>query len=447
MSLSPTDSDDVFVVHRSAPLSGVVTVPGAKNSVLKLMAASILAPGETVLSNVPAIADVPVMADILRGLGADVDLDLASGVCVIRFDEDPHWRAPDDAVTRIRASISCLGPMVGRLRRCRIALPGGDNIGKRGIDMHLAGLEAMGATVIQHDDGIEVRADDLHGAQIALDFPSVGATENLVMAATVADGRTIIDNAAREPEIQDLCGFLVEMGAHIEGIGDPRIEIEGVDGLSPSSWRTCPDRIEAGTWAVAAALTRGDLLLEKVRPADLAMPLAKLRAAGAVVEEGADSLRVKADELEAVNFVTLPYPGFPTDMQPQFMVLLSQAEGTSMCTENVFESRFSFVDQFRKMGADIDIDGHHALIRGPSPLHGAVLDGLDVRAGAAGVLAGLVADGETVVRDVHHVDRGYAHFVPRLRSVGADVQRVPASEIDLPAPVEQRRSRPRDADA
>ncbi|MBW3620546.1 MAG: UDP-N-acetylglucosamine 1-carboxyvinyltransferase [Actinobacteria bacterium] len=434
MGLSPTDSADVFVVRRSAPLRGVITVPGAKNSVLKLMAASILAPGETVLSNVPAIADVPVMADILQGLGAEVTLDLDAGLCTIRFDDEPDWHAPADAVTRIRASISCLGPLVGRLRRCRIALPGGDNIGKRGIEMHLAGLEAMGASVIEHADGIEVRAEDLHGAQITLDFPSVGATENLVMAASVADGRTIIDNAAREPEIQDLCAFLVEMGARIEGIGDPRLEIEGVPELTAVSWRTCPDRIEAGTWAVAAALTHGDLLLEHVRPADLTMPLMKLRAAGAVVEEGADSLRIKAGDLEAVNFVTLPYPGFPTDMQPQFMVLLSQAQGTSMCTENVFESRFSFVEQFRKMGADIDIDGHHALIRGVAPLHGAVLDGLDVRAGAAGVLAGLVADGETIVRDVHHVDRGYGDFVPRLRSIGADVERVPASEVDLPAP-------------
>ncbi|MBW3658475.1 MAG: UDP-N-acetylglucosamine 1-carboxyvinyltransferase [Actinobacteria bacterium] len=433
MGTSPTPSDDVFVVRRSAPLSGTIRVPGAKNSVLKLMAASILAPGETVLSNVPAIADVPVMADILRGLGADVDLDLAGGVCTIVFDDEPDWHAPADAVSRIRASISCLGPLVGRVRRCRIALPGGDDIGKRGIEMHLEGLEAMGATVVQHADGVEVRAEELHGAQITLDFPSVGATENLVMAATVAEGRTIIDNAAREPEIQDLCGFLVEMGARIEGAGDPRIEVEGVPGLTAVSWRTCPDRIEAGTWAVAAALTRGDLLLENVRPGDLTMPLMKLRAAGAVVEEGADTLRVKAEDLEPVNFVTLPYPGFPTDMQPQFMVLLSQAQGTSMCTENVFESRFSFVEQFRKMGADIEIDGHHALIRGVSPLRGAVLDGLDVRAGAAGVLAGLVAEGETIVRDVHHVDRGYADVVPRLRSVGADVERVPASDVELPA--------------
>jgi UDP-N-acetylglucosamine 1-carboxyvinyltransferase len=430
MGLPPAGPTEVFVVRRSAPLTGVVRVPGAKNSVLKLMAAAILADGEMVISNVPNISDVPVMADILRGLGAFVELD--GETCVIRFDDEPAWHAPEDAVTRIRASISCLGPMVGRLRRCRIALPGGDKIGKRGIEMHLDGLEAMGATVIHHDDGVEVRADQLEGAQITLDFPSVGATENLVMAATVADGPTIIDNAAREPEIQDLCHMLVAMGARIDGIGEPRLEIEGVDGLTAVSWRTCPDRIETGTWAVAAALTRGDLLIESVHPPDLALPLMKLRAAGAVVEEGADSLRVKADDLEPVNFVTLPYPGFPTDLQPQFMVLLSQAGGTSMCTENVFESRFSFVDQFRKMGADIDIDGHHALIRGRSPLRGAVLDGLDVRAGAAGALAGLVADGETVVRDVHHIDRGYADFVPRLQRIGADITRVPTDEVNRP---------------
>jgi UDP-N-acetylglucosamine 1-carboxyvinyltransferase len=424
-------ADEVFVVRRSGPLSGVVRVPGAKNSVLKLMAASILAEGPTVLSNVPGIADVPVMADILRGLGADVALD--GGSCTIEFRDEPDWRAPEDAVSRIRASISCLGPMVGRLRRCRIALPGGDRIGTRGIDMHLAGLEAMGASVQELPNGVEVHAGDLHGAQITLDFPSVGATENLLLAATLADGPTIIDNAAREPEIQDLCRMLVAMGARIDGIGEPRLQIDGVDRLEAVAWRTCPDRIEAGTWAVAAALTRGDLLLEQVRAADLTLPLLKLRAAGAVVEEGADSLRVKADELRAVDFVTLPYPGFPTDLQPQMMVLLSQAEGTSMCTENVFESRFSFVDQFRRMGADIAIDGHHALIRGRAGLHGAVLDGLDVRAGAAGVLAGLVADGETVVRDIHHIDRGYAAFGDRLRAVGAEVERRPADELDLPA--------------
>ena len=418
------EPDEIFRVRGGAPLQGTLRVFGAKNSALKLMAATLMAPGESVLTNVPGIADVPVMAEILRGLGAEVEVD--DETVVVRVDE-PRYDAPKDAVSRIRASISTLGPLVGRVRRARLALPGGDRIGKRGIDMHLRGLADMGATITEEGDEVEVVADSLHGAQITLDFPSVGATENLLMAAVLADGPTVIENAAREPEIQDLCNMLVAMGGHVEGIGSPTLEVEGVDALEPVSWRTCPDRIEAGTWAVAAALTGGDVLLTNVRPADLHLPILKLRSAGVLVEEGADTLRVRADDLQATNVVTLPYPGFPTDLQPQLMVLLSQADGTSMVTENVFESRFSFVDEMRKMGADIDIDGHHALIRGPRRLHGADLRGLDVRAGAAGVLAGLVADGETRVHDVHHVDRGYAGFVPRLQSLGADVERVPAS--------------------
>ena len=419
----------VFRVRGGTPLRGTVELSGAKNSALKLMAASLLCEGTVELSAVPAIADVPVMADILRGLGVEVDLDMAANTCRLTA-ADPQWHAPQDAVTRIRASVSCLGPLVGRVGRARLALPGGDKIGARGIEIHLRGLEAMGATIIDRPGEVEVVASHLHGAMITLDFPSVGATENLVMAAVLADGTTVIDNAAREPEIQDLCRMLEAMGAQIEGIGGPTLEIHGVERLDPISWATCPDRIEAGTYAMAAALTGGDVLIERVRPSDLTMPLIKLRAAGVLVEEGGNSLRIKADELDAVNVVTLPYPGFPTDLQPQMMVLLSQAQGTSRCTENVFESRFSFVDELRRMGADVRIDGHHALIHGPTRLTGTVLTGLDVRAGAAGTLAGLVAAGETIVRDVHHVDRGYADLIPRLRSLGADVERVPASLSD-----------------
>jgi UDP-N-acetylglucosamine 1-carboxyvinyltransferase len=428
--LDPTSSSDVFVVHGGNPLRGTVRLSGAKNSALKLMAAAILCDGALELGEVPAIADVPVMADVLRGLGLSVDLDLDAHTCRLDASAEPDWHAPADAVSRIRASLSVLGPLVGRTRRARLALPGGDRIGARAIDLHVRGLEAMGATVDLRSDEVEVRADDLHGAYLTLDFPSVGATENLVMAAVLADGETIIDNAAREPEIQDLCRMLVAMGATIEGIGSPTLSIDGVDRLGPTRWETCPDRIEAGTYAMAAALTGGDVVIERVRHADLTLPLLKLRAAGVVVEEGADSVRVKAADLDAVDVVTLPYPGFPTDLQPQLMVLLTQANGTSRCTENVFESRFSFVDQLRAMGADVEIDGHHAMIRGPVALHGATLTGLDVRAGAAGTMAGLIASGTTIVRDVHHVDRGYARWVPRLRALGADVERVPAASLD-----------------
>lgn len=420
---------NAFRVRGGNPLIGTVRLSGAKNSALKLMAAALLTEERVDLAEVPAIADVPVMADVLRGLGAGVELDLEHGRCVLTAQE-VTWHAPADAVTRIRASLSTLGPLVARTGRARLALPGGDRIGARSIDLHLRGLTAMGASVSEEGGEVEVRAHDLHGALITLDFPSVGATENLIMAATLAEGTTVIENAAREPEIQDLCRMLTAMGARIDGIGAPTVEIEGVDRLRGVTWSTCPDRIEAGTYAMMAAATGGDVVVERVRPSDLTLPLIKLRAAGVLVEEGADSLRVKSDGLEAVDVVTLPYPGFPTDLQPQLMVLLSQAHGTSRCTENVFESRFSFVRELCRMGADVEVDGHHALIRGPSRLHGAALAGLDVRAGAAGVMAGLVAQGETTVRDVHHIDRGYAHFVPRLSALGADLERIDAADLD-----------------
>lgn len=426
----PAATNDVFIVHGGVALRGTVTLSGAKNSALKLMAAGLLTDEPLTLDAVPRIADVPVMADILRGLGADVDLDEAAGRCTIHAADDPTWDAPDDAVTRIRASISCLGPLVARTRRARLALPGGDRIGARSIDLHLRGLDAMGVEVIERPAEVEVVAHQLHGADITLDFPSVGATENLIMAATLADGTTSLDNAAREPEIQDLCRLLVAMGARIDGIGSPTVTIEGVDRLSGATWETCPDRIEAGTYAMAAALTGGHVRIERVRPADLTIPLLKLRAAGVEVTEQDDAIEVRGGDLHAVDVVTLPYPGFPTDLQPQLMVLLTQAAGTSRCTENVFESRFSFVRELTRMGADVVVDGHHAMIQGPTRLRGATLTGLDVRAGAAGTLAGLVATGRTIVRDVHHVDRGYADLVPRLAALGADVVRVPAATVD-----------------
>jgi UDP-N-acetylglucosamine 1-carboxyvinyltransferase len=421
---------DRFVVRGGTTLRGEIAVNGAKNSALKLMAAALLATGETVVENVPAIADVPVMGRILEGLGCDVDVRDDGTVSVVV--DEPHWQAPRDHVTDIRASISVLGPLVGRVGRARLALPGGDDIGARSIDMHLRGLSEMGAEVAEYGGEVEVRADTLRGCPITLDFPSVGATENLLMAAALAEGQTVIENAAREPEVQDLCGMLIAMGAQLHGVGTPTLTIEGVDALAPVAHDTIPDRIEAATFAFAAALTRGDVTVVGARPGHLILPLMKLRAAGAVVDEGDDHLTVKADELNAVDVVTLPYPGFPTDLQPQLMVLLSQAEGTGIITENVFESRFAFVDQLTRLGADIDVDGHHAVIRGPRPLTGAPVEALDVRAGAASILAGMVADGETHISDVHHIDRGYARLVPRLRGIGADILRVDAEghEVD-----------------
>ena len=403
-----------------------MSLSGAKNSVLKLMAASLLADGPVDLSAVPDITDVPVMLAVLEGLGVRVAHDVAAGTASLEVVDDREVRPPRDAVTRIRASVSCLGPLVARRGAAELALPGGDRIGARSIDLHLAGLESMGATVERADGSVVVHAEQLRGARITLDFPSVGATENLVMAATLARGRTVIENAAREPEIADLCRMLVAMGADIRGIGSPTVVIEGVERLTGTTWETCPDRIEAGTYLVAGALTGGRVRVERVRADDLTLPLRKLTDAGATVEVEGDAITVErtGTRLEPVDVVTLPYPGFPTDLQPQMMVLLTQADGMSRCTENVFESRFSFVEQLGRMGADIDVDGHHAMLSGPTRLRGAALEGLDVRAAAAGVLAGLVAEGETLVHDVHHIDRGYADFVGRLRSLGADVTRV-----------------------
>lgn len=444
--LTRFDSADLFVVRGGHALRGEIRVSGAKNSALKLMAAALLAEGETVVGNVPAIADVPIMGAILHGLGAEVDIrhttaaaaqhtpttqvrrghDAAVEACTVTVRVgEPTWQAPRPYVTQIRASIAVLGPLMGRVGRARLALPGGDRIGARRIDMHLRGLHAMGAEIVEANDEVEVHAPcGLHAASITLDFPSVGATENLLMAATLAEGQTVIDNAAREPEIQDLCHMLVAMGARIEGVGTPTLQVEGVEALRPVVHDTVPDRIEAGTFAFAAALTGGEVTILDSRPAHLTLPLGKLRAVGAAIVEVDGALTVKGDELQAVDVVTLPYPGFPTDLQPQLMVLLSQAVGTSIITENVFESRFAFVEELHTLGADIRTDGHHAIIRGPRRLRGGTLQALDVRAGAACLLAGLVADGETHVTEVHHIDRGYASIAERLAALGASIERV-----------------------
>ncbi len=430
-SVTEPRSDDQYVVSGGAALRGEVTVQGAKNSALKLLGATVLASGRHVIRNVPGIADVPVMADILRGVGCEVSID---GTVVTVDVDEVDWRAPDDAVQRIRASISMLGPLVGRVRRARLALPGGDKIGARAIDLHLRGLAAMGCEIDVAGGVVEVRAEKLHGADITLDFPSVGATENLVMAAVLADGVTRIDAAAREPEIQDLCNLLVEMGADITGIGGSTLTVRGVDSLRAVDHATVPDRIVAGTWMMMVAATGGEVLLHGIDVAALTLPLMKLAAAGVTCEPvGERAMRVHADGLRSTEFVTLPFPGFPTDLQPQMMVMLTQAAGTSMCTENVFETRYTFVEGLQRMGADIEIDGHHAIIRGRSLLRGATLDALDVRAGAAGVMAGLLASGETIVRDVHHIDRGYDGFEDIVRGLGGAIRRRRADGSEIPA--------------
>jgi UDP-N-acetylglucosamine 1-carboxyvinyltransferase len=416
---------DRFRVIGGARLRGEVRVDGAKNSVLKLMAAALLAEGRTTITDVPDILDTDYMAALLRRLGCEVEV--GEGRVVIDVPGSPGHEAPYELVRRLRASICVLGPLVARCGEAKVALPGGDNIGSRALDFHIAGLAKLGATsTSEHGYIIASAPDGLRGASVWLDFPSVGATENILMAAVLADGTTVIDNAAREPEIVDLALMLTQMGAKISGAGTSTIEIEGVTSLSPTTHRTVPDRIVAGTWAVAAAMTRGDVTVRNAHPQHLELALDKLVTAGADVEWLPDGFRVAMDRRpEAVDIMTLPYPGFPTDLQPAFIALNTIAEGAAMVTENVFEARFMFIDEMVRLGAEIRTDGHHAVIRGREKLSGAPVRAHDIRAGAGLVLAGLVADGETIVTDVHHVDRGYANFVPQMQALGAQIIREP----------------------
>ncbi len=421
---------EVLRVTGGRRLSGEVRLSGAKNSVLKLMAATLLAPGTSVISNVPEILDVEIMGELLRRLGCEVDHDLTSATVSITVPERPDHRADYDLVRRMRASICVLGPLVSRVGAADVALPGGDNIGSRGLDMHVDGLRRMGAEVTsEHGYLLAHSPGRLTGAETWLDFPSVGATETILMAAVLAEGTTVIDNAAREPEIIDICVMLQSMGARIDGVGTSTLTIEGVDALQPVAHATVPDRIVAGTWAVAAAITQGDVTVRNARPDHLSVALEKLATAGADVDVLADGFRVRLDRRPAaIDIVTLPYPGFPTDLQPQFIALDSIAEGAALVTENLFEARFRFVQELARLGADVRTDGHHALVRGRMSLSGAPVEATDIRAGAGLVLAGLVAEGTTTVYGVGHIDRGYAGFVPDLRSLGADVERVEVSE-------------------
>lgn len=417
---------EVLRVVGGARLSGEVRVTGAKNSVLKLMAAALLAPGRTTLRDAPDILDVEIMAELLRRLGCSVEHDAAAGIVVIDVPDALEHRADYDLVRRMRASITVLGPLLARCGVVDVALPGGDNIGSRGLDMHISGLQRMGAEVTsEHGYLIAQASDGLHGATIWLDFPSVGATETLLMAAVTARGRTVIDNAAREPEIVDICTMLTDMGAVIDGVGSSTLEVHGVEMLSPVEHTTVPDRIVSGTWAAAAAMTRGDITVRNAHAAHLDIALDKLTTAGAEVSVLDDGFRVTMDRRpQSVDIVTLPYPGFPTDLQPQFIALNAIADGAALVTENLFEARFRFVHELVRLGADVQTEGHHALVRGKELLSGAPVEATDIRAGAGLVLAGLVADGETTVHEVHHIDRGYAGFVADLQRLGGDVTRV-----------------------
>lgn len=407
-------------------LQGAVRITGAKNSVLKLMAAALLAPGVTTLTRVPDILDVSIMAELLRRLGCDVTHDAEDETVRISVPEHLEHRADYDLVRQMRASICVLGPLVTRMGAADVALPGGDAIGSRGLDFHVNGLQKLGATV-ESDHGYLVAhaPKRLHGASIWLDFPSVGATETVLMAAVLATGTTVIDNAAREPEIVDICNLLTSMGASISGAGTSTIEVLGVDRLQPVTHATVPDRIVAGTWAVAAVMTQGDVLIQDAVPAHLEMPLAKLNDAGAEITSTPGGIRVQMQgRPKSVDVMTLPYPGFPTDLQPQFIAMNAIADGTAMVTENLFEARFRFVQELARLGAQVRTDGHHALVTGVPLLSGAPVEATDIRAGASLVLAGLVAEGTTLVHGVDHIDRGYCGFVPQLQALGADIRRL-----------------------
>ena len=418
-----SSSDDRFRITGGCRLQGEVTVTGAKNSVLKLMAASLLAVGTTTIRNVPDIADVDIMADLLTRLGCTVKHN--GSVVTIDVPAAPLHRADYDLVRKMRASINVLGPLVARLGKAEVALPGGDAIGSRGLDFHIKGLESLGAKArVEHGYVIAEAPHGLTGTAIELDFPSVGATENLMTAAVLAKGVTTIDNAAREPDLVDLGQFLIGMGAQIQGLGSPTITITGVKELKPTDHSTITDRIIAGTWAFAAAMTQGDITIHGGRADHMEVMLEKLTHAGAIVTSTQDGIRVQMNQRpRAIDVATLPYPGFATDLLPFIIGMNAIADGHSIVTENVFESRFMFVNELMRLGAQITVDGHHASIDGIPQLSGAPVEATDIRAGAGLVLAALVSDGETTVDGAFHIDRGYPNFAEQLVELGAKVSR------------------------
>ena len=418
-----SSSLDRFRITGGCRLEGEVSVTGAKNSVLKLMAASLLAVGTTTIRNVPDIADVDIMADLLTRLGCTVTHE--GSVVTIDVPAAPLHRADYDLVRKMRASINVLGPLVARVGKAEVALPGGDAIGSRGLDFHIKGLESLGATAhVEHGYVIAEAPNGLTGTAIELDFPSVGATENLMTAAVLAQGVTTIDNAAREPDLVDLGEFLIGMGAQIEGLGSPLITITGVKELKPTDHTTITDRIIAGTWAFAAAMTQGDITIHGGRADHMEVMLEKLTSAGAIITSTQDGIRVQMNQRpRAIDVATLPYPGFATDLLPFIIGMNAVADGHSIVTENVFESRFMFVNELMRLGAQITVDGHHASIDGIPQLSGAPVEATDIRAGAGLVLAALVSEGETTVDGAFHIDRGYPNFAEQLVSLGASVTR------------------------
>lgn len=415
-----------LIVKGGNRLVGAVKTSGAKNAVLPIIAASILGTTPSHLDEVPMLEDVHTISEVLKCLGLAVECSPEKNVLDIDSTEITSYEAPYELVRTMRASFLVMGPLLARIGKARISMPGGCAIGARPIDIHLKGFEALGVKIEQGHGYIEASAPEgLKGTSIYFDFPSVGATENIMMAASLAEGTTILENAAEEPEIVDLANYLNKMGAKIRGAGTDTIRIEGVDKLHGADYTIIPDRIEAGTYMIAAAMTGGDIVVENVLPEHQKPLIAKLREAGAVVEEDIDKVRVIGkNQLKAVSIKTLPYPGFPTDMQAQMMSMMVIAEGRSKVTETVFENRFMHVVELNRMGAQISTEGRSAVIDGPCKLTGCDVRATDLRAGAAMILAGLVAEGTTRIGDLHHIDRGYENIVAKLKNLGADIERV-----------------------
>lgn len=421
---------DRYIISGPTRLSGTARAYGAKNSVLKIMAAALMVDGPIKLSNVPFIRDVETMLSVLRTLGLRIEFMPGDAADSRTLLIDPplsglSHEAPYELVSKMRASIIVLGPLLARLGRARVAMPGGCNIGHRKIDLHVRGLEQLGAVFEVTMGYLDATTDGLTGSEVFLDIPSVGATENVLMAATLAKGTTIIDNAAREPEIIDLASFLNACGAKISGAGSTRITVEGVSSLSGCDYSVIPDRIEVGTFLMAAAISGGEIFVEDGRPQYLDLVLAKLRDIGCEIEENSSGIGLKApDRLRAVDLVTLPYPGFPTDLQAPVMALLSLVEGVSIITENVFENRFTVVEELNRMGADIRNEGHHAVVRGVDKIDGVPVKAPDLRGGAALLVAALAAQGTTEIQEIYHIDRGYQGIEHRLNRLGAKIERV-----------------------
>ncbi|MDY3954385.1 MAG: UDP-N-acetylglucosamine 1-carboxyvinyltransferase [Anaerovoracaceae bacterium] len=415
-----------FVIENSGPLHGEVEISGSKNAILPIMAAALLSEEPCEISDAPALRDVDVMCRLLRSIGSNVTEDYDNHKVTIHTGKITEFEAPYDLVTLMRASILVTGPLLARTGKARIALPGGCAIGDRPIDLHLKGFQALGAEIEKSHGYVEAKVDKLIGGKVYLDFPSVGATENIMTAAVLAEGHTIIENAAEEPEIVDLANFLNKMGAKIKGAGTDTIRIEGVSRLHGANHTVIPDRIETGTFMIAAAITRGSVLLKNVVPDHVKPVIAKLRECGAVVEDLDEGMLVRGDvnPLISTDIKTMPYPGFPTDMQPQFMAFLTTVQGCSIIVETIFENRYMHVGELNRMGADIKIEGRSAVIPGGKKLLGAQVISTDLRAGAAMVLAGLTGEGPTEVSEIYHIERGYEDFVKKFNRLGAKIYRV-----------------------